>query len=116
MRPTEQTRNLQAQIDDLTAQLSVLRADLQDLTNQQDSPTTERDRSNDPHQFDQNGHSIFIGDTVLFRPPGTRSGCTIRTRGIITRFTAQRVYLRRENDNRRRPQEILRDPAHTRLV
>ena len=71
---------------------------------------------NERHQFDQNGTAIYAGDIVLFRPTGTRSGSIQCTRGIIVRFTAQRVYIRRENDRRTEPQEILRDPAHTQLV
>ena len=119
MTTDPQTRTLQQQINELTVQLNALQADLQAITNrpeaQPEEPTFTQPRPQ-RHQFDQQGIAIYIGDTVLFRPPGTRSNSTQRIRGIIDSFTAQRVYIRRETDHRPTPQRILRDPAHTRLV
>ena len=113
--------DLQNQIDELTAQLHNLQAQLNDISEEQQQPTnhTVHRGASEPkgrYQYDQDGHSVFVEDTVLFRPPGTRSGSTLRVRGVITRFTAHRVYIRRETDNRIIPQEILRDPAHIKLV
>ena len=113
--------NLQQQIDELTAQLQNLQAQLDDLPEDQQQPThhtANRSASETQrrYQYDQDGQSIFVQDIVLFRPSGTRSGSTLRVRGVITRFTAQRVYIRRETDNRITPQEILRDPAHVKLI
>ena len=119
MRSADTKENIQQQIDILTERLDALRADLNTLVEhqqQQESPVGNNRGTNKRHQFDQNGTAIYVGDTVLFRPTGTRSGSTQRTRGIIVRFTAQRVYIRRANDKRLKPQEILRDPAHTQLV
>ena len=107
MRSQQNTRNLEARIEELTTQLDLLRADLCDLQAQQD------DR---PHQFDQNGDEIYIGDTVYFRPPEVNPKSFHRIRGVIVRFTAARVYVRRATDLRNPPQLILRDPAKTRLI
>ena len=114
MRSNDQKRDIQRRIDELTALLNELQTDLNNITDSDN--TTTSNRGSEPHQFDQNGDAIYIGDIVLFRPPGTQTGSTIRVRGIVVRFTAQRVYIRREDDTRRKPQEILRDPSHTRLV
>ena len=120
MRTSDRKISIQRQIDHLTAQLKLLQADLNSLVEQEQRRGVPESLSPGPrlerHQFDQDGNEIYVRDTVLFRPPGTKSGSATRIRGIIVRFTAQRVYVRRENDTRKKPQEILRDPSHTRLV
>ena len=121
MRSTDARENLQQQIDALTDQLHNLQASVDSLIEDQPehisaNNTNSGGAQTDPHQYDQDGSSIFINDIVWFRPSGTRSGSSTRIRGVITRFTAQRVYIRRENDRREQPQEILRDPSHTRLI
>ena len=113
--------NLQQQIDELTTQLQNLQAQLNNLSEDQQQPSNhtanrgirEVERR---QQYDQDGQRIFVGDTVLFRPSGTRAGNTFRVHGIITRFTPHRVYIRRATDIRTQPQEILRDPAHIQLI
>ena len=120
MRSSDQKIAIQQQIDDLTEQLKFLQADLNSLVEQEQQHSNDEFLAVEPrsgrHQFDQDGNAIYANDIVSFRPPGTRSGSAIQTRGVIVRFTAQRVYIRRENDQRKKPQEILRDPAHTRLI
>ena len=124
MRSTDTRANIQRQIDALTDQLHNLQTSLNNLIEDQPPTSSENDTdgggaptiAHQPHQYDQDGRTIFANDHVWFRPSGTRSGSSTRARGVITRFTAQRVYIRRETDRRERPQEILRDPSHTRLI
>ena len=120
MRSSDKKISIQQQIDELTKQLKTLQADLDNLVDEEQhrngpefqSPVLRQER----HQFDQDGNEIYVHDIVLFRPTGTRPGSATRIRGVIVRFTTKRVYIRRENDTRKKPQEILRDPSHTQLV
>ena len=121
MRSSEQKISIQKQINALTQQLKLLQqADFDTLVEQDRRQDNTTFPSVDPlpkrHLFDQDGNAIYVHDVVSFRPPGTKSGSTIRIRGVIVRFTAQRVYIRREDDKRHNPQQILRDPAHTQLL
>ena len=120
MQSSDQKISIQQQINALTEQLQLLQTDFNNLVEQEQHQDNTGFLSVEPrserHQFDQDGNAIYAHDIVSFRPSGTKSGSATRIRGVIVRFTAQWVYIRREDDKRQRPHEILRDPAHTRLL
>jgi len=120
--PNQSTRNLQQQIDDLSRQIQQLRIELRAVTllatnqHSQHSHVREATTPAAPHRLDQQGNQIRVGDIVHFRPSGTFGTSRHRARGVIVSFTPKRIYIRRETDSSRNPQQVLRNSSSVTLI
>ena len=118
--PGRSQQEILQDIHSLTACLHRLQLELE--TSQDDQDPRRNEATIRPNQRgnrtvrDSNCDRLQIGDTVLFRPPGTRSGCRQQIQAVITRFTPSRAYIHRPDDTATLPKEILTDPNCVRRI